>query len=70
MAKFQCIKCNHAPLSKWERLRNMQKGIYSERYKCPKCGSLYKIPTGLTTVYNIFVLSLILLAFFKIVFFR
>jgi len=32
MSSFTCEVCGHKPLSKWQRLRNMHKGVYSERY--------------------------------------
>jgi len=67
MSSFTCEVCGHKPLSKWQRLRNMHKGVYSERYQCPSCKSMYKISTAYTTIYNIFVLLLIVGPFFSVI---
>jgi len=67
MKMFQCNVCGYKPLSIWKRLRSMNKGSYSERYICSKCKSEYKIKTKVRTFYLLFVLSIMLLPFFRII---
>lgn len=67
MRDFQCSVCGYKPSNNWGRLKSMQKGTFSERYKCSKCSSIYKINTRIHSMYIIFVLSLMLLSFFRII---
>ena len=67
MRDFKCDVCEYKPISNWSRLRSMRKGHYSERYKCFKCGSIYKIKTQISTMYNIFFLLLLVLSLFRII---
>ena len=67
MNAFQCNICGYKPVSIWERLRSMHKGSYSERYLCSECKSEYKIKTNVRTLYLVFVLSMMILSFLRII---